>query len=165
MAIQPIEEADWDAIVQLQSEVYHQIEPESRQTLRSKWLNSPHCCFVFRLRGEVQAYLLAHAWPQDNPPKLYQDLAAQGTGRNLFLHDLAVSPVLSGKGVGKRMVCYLLERASRADFRQVLLVAVQDSVPFWSGLGFSVCAKQQASPEYGVSARVMRLKLQAVSAN
>ena len=50
------------------------------------------------------AYLLAHVWANKTPPKLYQTLSEKKEGSQLFLHDLAVSALLKGSGVGKQMV-------------------------------------------------------------
>lgn len=40
MSIEAIAPSMWDDIARVQSEVYHQIEPESLATLQAKWVNS-----------------------------------------------------------------------------------------------------------------------------
>ena len=171
LSIDPIDDTLWAGIQHVQAEVYHQIEPESTDTLRSKWLASPGCCFAARARqghhqthGPVLAYLLAHAWDSETPPKLYQPIApGAGKGRYLFLHDLAVSKRAAGLGLGRQMVERLLAVARKQDFAQIRLVAVQGSVPFWRKMGFAPVPGQQASASYGRDATVMRrpLKLPA----
>jgi len=156
MAIVGIDESMWDGILRLQSEVYHQIEPESLATLKSKWTSTPSCCFVYRSEGKVLAYLLAHAWDSQVPPKLFQPLPSTTHGRYLFLHDLSVSRQLSGFGVGTKMVNHLLDVAKAEGFEEISLVAIQNSVPFWSRMGFQVVANQKACSSYGGNASVMR---------
>lgn len=175
LSIDPIDDTLWAGIQHVQAEVYHQIEPESTDTLRSKWLASPDCCFAARTRqggqarhqahGPVLAYLLAHAWDSETPPKLYQPVApGAGKGRYLFLHDLAVSKRAAGLGLGRQMVERLLGVARKLDFAQVRLVAVQGSVPFWRKMGFEAVPGQQASASYGADATVMRRLLKAPAA-
>jgi len=156
MAIESIEESMWDEILRLQSEVYHQIEPESLETLKSKWISTPSCCFVYQSEGEVMAYLLAHAWDSQTPPKLFQPLPSTTHGKYLFLHDLSVAKQLSGLGVGTKMVNHLLDVAKAEGFGEIRLVAIQNSVPFWSRMGFQVVANQKACSSYGENATVMR---------
>ena len=47
VSIKEITEDRWDQIVQLEAAAYSDIAPESKETLRSKWLASPDLCFVF----------------------------------------------------------------------------------------------------------------------
>lgn len=171
LSIGPVDDTLWPGIQHVQAEVYHQIEPESTAVLRSKWLASPDCCFVARARegnpgrNPVMAYLLAHAWNRDTPPKLYQPVAPEdGKGNQLFLHDLAVSRRAAGLGLGRKMFESLLAVARKRNFSQILLVAVQGSVPFWRKMGFEPVPGQQAGASYGADATLMRrlLKTSAV---
>jgi len=77
----------------------------------------------------------------------------------LFIHDLAVSKRVAGMGVGKKMVTHLLEKAQAQGFRCALLVAVQNSVPFWHKFGFAQVSVDTANASYGADAQVMSLKL------
>src|SRR5690606_32783684 len=52
LTIEPIEDAMWAGIQRVQSEVYLDVEPESTEILRSKWLHSPACCFAMRKGDE-----------------------------------------------------------------------------------------------------------------
>lgn len=158
MTIETIEPSMWDGIARVQSEVYHQIEPESLATLQAKWINSPVCCRVWREAGRVQAYLLAHRWHSKEPPRLHQVLPRETPGPYLFLHDLAVSPRLAGQGVGARLVANLLQTVRYLPWtcEQIRLVAIQGSVPFWQKMGFVVENRLPTGSSYGVDATVMR---------
>lgn len=158
MSIEAIAPSMWDDIARVQSEVYHQIEPESLATLQAKWVNSPACCRVWREAGRVQAYLLAHRWHSKEPPKLHQPLPRETPGPYLFLHDLAVSPRLAGRGVGAQLVSDLLQGVRHLPWtcEQIRLVAIQGSVPFWQKQGFAVESRLSPGGSYGHDATLMR---------
>lgn len=159
LTIEPIEETMWSGIQRVQSEVYLDVEPESTEILRSKWLHSPACCFAMRKGDEVLAYLLAHAWDSIHPPKLHQPLPAESQGQGLFLHDIAVSRKLTGVGAGTQLVKQLLETAGKLGYRHIRLVAVQGSSAFWKKLGFEAVPGLKASACYGSDATVMQQTL------
>lgn len=158
MSIQSIVPSMWDDIVRVQAEVYHQIEPESMQTLQAKWINTPSCCLAWVAGGHVQAYLLAHRWHSKTAPKLHEPLPRNTHGPYVFLHDLAVSRRLAGQGVGARLVDHLLSevRQSHGDCEQIRLVAIQGSVPFWQKRGFTVESRLPNGGSYGDDATLMR---------
>ncbi|WP_165311248.1 GNAT family N-acetyltransferase [Vibrio ziniensis] len=158
MSIKLVDETTWSGILKVQSEVYLQVEPESIDVLKSKWYQSPDCCFVCQEDNNVLGYLLAHSWNKEVPPKLFQPLPEQSdmSGSILFLHDLAISNQVAGKGVGAKMVSYLLNVAIRLKFEQIRLVAVQGSSLFWEKMGFTEIKNQSVSPTYGDGAKIMK---------
>jgi predicted N-acetyltransferase YhbS len=160
LSIEPIDDGLWDEIQRIQAEAYHQIQPESTDTLRSKWLATPEACFVARrgAGGPVLAYLLAHRWDEEAPPKLHQPIAAQqaAKGRRLFLHDLAVSRCGTGQGLGRCMVEHLFAVARKLEIDAIRLVAIQGSVPFWRKRGFEPLAGARAGSSYGADATPMQ---------
>ncbi|MBU1310074.1 MAG: GNAT family N-acetyltransferase [Gammaproteobacteria bacterium] len=158
MSIKPITEAMWPQIVALQAEAYFQVEPESLDVLKSKWLISPASCFVYEKAGKLVAYLLAHCWHSETAPKLYQMLPDGTTGPILFLHDLAISKAAAGDGLGTKMVSYLIKTAKEGGFQQINLVAVQQSGAFWQKQGFLPVDNQQLCPGYGDGAQLMSLR-------
>ena len=159
--IQAINQKNWPEILTIQAEVYSEIEPESLEVLRSKWQQSPDCCFVYLEKQDEQegqnilGYLLAHAWNSETAPKLYQTLPEGSRGSTLFLHDLAISKYAAGRGIGTQMVKHLLDTATTSGFEKALLVSVQDSVSFWQKHGFVEMTDQQANESYGEDAKVM----------
>ena len=74
MPIRAITDGMWGSILELEAAAYAGIEPESLETLKSKWVASPELCFVYELEGQVVAYLLAHSWNSMEPPKLFEPL-------------------------------------------------------------------------------------------
>ncbi|WP_151703607.1 GNAT family N-acetyltransferase [Nitrincola alkalilacustris] len=156
MSIKEIEASDWKGILHVQAEVYSDVEPEQEAVLRHKWEHSPDSCFVYEKNNTISAYLLAHTWGGEAPPKLHALLPAKLQGQTLFLHDLAVSARLSGSGVGSAMVNHLVQIAAANGYEKIMLVAVQNSAPFWNKMGFSEMLGIQACPSYGIGSRVMQ---------
>lgn len=156
MSIRPINETMWDDILRIQSDVYYQIEPEDLHTLRSKWIVSPDCCFVYYKHQTIAAYLLAHAWNSDIPPSLSEPIRFDCHGEILLLHDLAVSDLVKGEGVGRKMVNHLVSLATDRMFREIRLVSIQDSASFWKKFGFVVVENQSLCKSYGKDAVVMQ---------
>ncbi|MCE0493129.1 GNAT family N-acetyltransferase [Vibrio salinus] len=157
MPVKLVNETTWPGILKVQSEVYLQIEPESNDVLKSKWYQSPDCCFVYQEDDDVLGYLLAHSWNKETPPELFQPLPEESdiSGSILFLHDLAISNQISGKGIGAQMVSHLLNVAVELKFEQIRLVAVQDSSLFWKKMGFTEITNKNVSPTYGDGAKMM----------
>jgi len=161
MSIKPIDEATWSGLVKVQAEAYSQVEPESLEVLKSKWLRSPESCFVYEKAGKVVGYLLAHSWCRETPPKLFQTLPVGTEGPIVFLHDLAISRAVSGEGIGKKMVAHLLKTAQKSGFQQIRLVSVQDSLAFWKKQGFSSIGSQEVCSSYGEGAQLMSQQILA----
>ena len=155
MSIKPIDNMSWPEIVEIQAEAYYQVETESVDVLKSKWLQSPESCFVYKNAGKAVGYLLAHPWNREFPPKLFQTLPTSTNGPIIFLHDLAISREVSGKGIGRKMVAHLLKTAKALGFHQIQLVSVQDSQEFWQKLEFSPIENKKLDSSYGENAQLM----------
>lgn len=162
VSIKEITEDRWDQIVQLEAAAYSDIAPESKETLRSKWLASPDLCFVFEQEQAVVAYLLAHSWHSIAPPNLFEPLAETSEGKYLFIHDLVVATSHAGLGLGRMMVQHLFNQTSVRMFESALLVAVQHSQTFWAKQGFSPVPEQTLSDAYGPGAVLMHRPLAAL---
>ena len=54
------------------------------------------------------------------------------------IEDVAVKKNHQGKGVGKRLVEDILERASEQDCYKVILMCSNDNIPFYEKIGFKV---------------------------
>ncbi len=161
MPIKPIDDTSWSGIVKVQAEAYSQVEPESLDVLKSKWLRSPESCFVYEKAGKVVGYLLAHSWNREAPPKLFQTLPIVTDGPIIFLHDLAVSREVAGEGIGGKMVLHLLQMAKTSGFQQIRLVSVQDSREFWQKQGFLPIEHQEVCSSYGEDAQLMSQRVTA----
>lgn len=154
MAIELITAATWPEILQLQGEVYRDVEPEDVEILQDKWIRSPKSCFIYREDDHLKGYLLSHPWHDDRPPKLFQRLPLGTDGKVLFLHDLAISPSSSGQGIGSIMLRHLIALAGHSGYQEIRLVSVQNSSRFWQKQGFTALP-QAVCNSYGQDALFM----------
>ncbi|MET7474097.1 GNAT family N-acetyltransferase [Streptomyces sp. NPDC005648] len=139
--VRPIADADWDAIVAMESRTYaHLGLSEGRAALRSRVDASPHTCFVLDVGARPAGYLLALPYPPFGYPDLERAEKAEPPStapRNLHLHDLVVLERLRGRGLGQRLLGHLTVTAAARGFERISLIAVGRSEPFWSARGFS----------------------------
>ena len=115
------------------------------------------CRLLIGEAGAPQGYVLSHPW-RGAPPKLNSLLRALPTPDVYYIHDLSVLPVQRGSGAASQVVRDLLKHARDEGVPRAALVAVNNSVPFWSRLGFTVTdepAMQRALGSYGRDARYM----------
>jgi len=159
MSISTIKENFWEGIIKIQKEAYTEIPPEDVSILKSKWLSSPKTCAVYLNRENmVLAYLLAHPWASETPPKL-NEKSPISVSLNLYLHDLALADSARGKGIAKKLVENLIYNAKVQGFEKILLVAVQNSIGFWGKFGFLNVPNVVICSSYGDNAQLMALEL------
>lgn len=159
MYISLISENSWDCILKIQEEAYTDILPEDVGVLKSKWISSPNTCAVFLNNdNKVLAYLLAHPWDGEVPPKLHEKTEIKNSSK-LYLHDLALAKEARGKGIAKQLVTYLIDKAKSQGFAKIFLVAVQGSDMFWAKLGFIDIPNALICPSYGECSKLMTLPL------
>jgi len=155
----------WESIAQIQTESYAQDLNEDLHALKHKQEIPNSICRVGLDNGQVVAYVLAHPFDSLSAPLLNANKTqldpddVKKNEQNLFLHDFCMSRSVQGKGLGKRLVNQFFTLVKEAGFKSITLVAVQDSMPFWKGLGFSEsdCAKSLKS--YGNDVYFMSKKL------
>jgi len=159
MSISLITENSWIDILKIQEEAYVEIPPEDVDILKSKWLSSPKTCSVYSEHNNIiLAYLLAHPWASDVPPRLHE-ISPVTCSVNLYLHDLALAQEAQGRGIAKKLVENLIETAKVQGFKKILLVAVQNSSGFWDKFGFLHMPNAVICPSYGLSSKLMVLEL------
>ncbi|MFT5594886.1 MAG: GNAT superfamily N-acetyltransferase [Oceanicoccus sp.] len=160
MSISLITENSWDDIVKIQEEAYTDVVPEDINILKNKWHSSPQTCAVYSDdKGKVLAYLLAHPWASDTPPKLHEKIPVADSS-TLFIHDLALAFEGRGKNIGKELVQNLIDNSQAQRFVKILLVAVQNSTGFWAKFGFINKPSEEICSSYGESAQLMVLELE-----
>lgn len=99
--------------------------------------------FVAEQGSEVVGCMLC--WPLPEEP---------GTGQ---LMQMAVAPTAQGRGVGRAIVAFLFENASRIGLDTIVCHAREDAVGFYERLGFVV--EGEPFVEVGVRHRHMRIAL------
>lgn len=94
-------------------------------------------CFTLASAEAVQGYLIAYPWPLGEVPPLNSLLGAVPETRDSFyLHDLALHPDLRGQGHARPIVERLVGEVRALGGERIALVSVNDTVPFWRGMGF-----------------------------
>ena len=161
MSVKLIEESDWEGILKVQAGAYEKLGPEALEVLKCKWRNLPAANFVHAKDKVVDAYLIAHSWNHQVPPKLHTLLPENIHGSILLLHDLAVSNTVAGLGVGSKLVAHLFNAARLMKFAEIRLVSLRESVAFWQKMGFVEDSEVDACPGYGSGAKVMYRVLSA----
>lgn len=150
-------EADWPAILRIQSEVYYEFQPESEVVMRSKAMRGAStCCVALDHNASVIGYCLAYPYAADRVASLGRvDQTPLVSTDNLFLHDLAVQPASAGRGVAQALFAHLTTVARGAGYRTLSLVAVQQAASFWTKLGFAPSAQATVNDSYSGNATFM----------
>ncbi len=152
-----IVEADWPAVLRIQSEVYYEFAPESEVVMRSKSACGPSTSFVAVDQNlAVVAYCLAHPYPLNRIAVLgATDLSALPPTDNIFVHDLAVQKATVGRGVAQALFNHLTSVARSLGYRSMSLVAVQQAASFWTKMGFTPSMQATINESYTADATFM----------
>jgi N-acetylglutamate synthase-like GNAT family acetyltransferase len=120
---------------------------------------------VFDVNGKVSAYTLTHPWRYAEPPALNVMLGEiPARPSTYYIHDLALTPEARGSGAGAAIVEAVIAHAEKTGVPNLSLVAVNNSVPFWSRFGFEVVAEPKLVEKllsYDADARFMVRKISA----
>jgi GNAT superfamily N-acetyltransferase len=153
--IREILNSDLDDILRIQESVYSNNYLESSESLNSKTIASPDSCFLFSNNSQIASYCIAYPFPKDEIPELNIPLMSIADSNNIFIHDLSVSPSMSGKGIATKMLQHLFRICSQKAIFSATLVAVQNTVLFWQKFGFKAIEKQPLKPSYGIESKFM----------
>ena len=130
--------ADLPRIGAIAAEV-HPAYPEDDAIPAERLRLYPAGCLALEHDGSVEAYVVSHPWRALAPPKLNTLLGAlPSPATTYYVHDLALLPAVRGEGHAAAAVDLLVREARRARLLSMSLIAVNGSVPFWSGQGFTV---------------------------
>lgn len=132
--------ADAPELDRIQALAYGDGLQEPAEALLSKIALAPEFCFALPAddnNERLAGYLLAHPWLADQSPGLGRVLTELPENADaLHLHDLAVDPACSGRGVASSLIAALVHAATTHGFETITLVAVQDAATFWQKQGF-----------------------------
>lgn len=168
LTIRPAQEGDVVAIVALQKRCYREVFHESEQAFLSKIKGSKGFCWIVEGQDKVLAYLMSVPAKTPYIPCLHMENYQQPEGADiLYLHDMAITPQARGQGLKRRLLDKVLVHAHQVHFRQVILIAVQNSVPVWEKEGFSVVDANSLGLEkvlqsYGSDAKLMSKTLSPI---
>ena len=139
--------------------------PERQAVLEEKFALFPKGCFTLTgLDGAICGYCFSHPWIDGTPPAL--DTFLETLPKNpssYFIHDLTLDPSMQRKNLASMVVPMLVDIARGIAIRQIALVAVSGSQPFWGRMGFrktdDPALQASTRSKYGVSAVHMQRDL------
>lgn len=143
--------ADMPAIHAIQEESYPASMQEKQEVILRRLQQAPTTCWIAEVGARACAYLFAYPSRLGAVTPLDGGFARVADADTLYLHDLAVSQRMAGKGMGKALFNLAMEFAAAQGFPYSALVSVQDSSPYWMRLGYEA---SKPAPEYEDSLKI-----------
>lgn len=131
---------DLDAVLALQQRCYGVSFLERREAFAAKLALTEGlgCCWMARRDGRPLAYAVSLPVCEATLPALDAPRCERSASPTLlYLHDMAVAPEARSLGLAARMLARLADSACALGLREMGLVAVQGSVPYWQRQGFA----------------------------
>lgn len=128
---------DLPAVEAIAAEV-HPDFPEETAIFAERQRLYPDGTRLLELHGRPAGYILSHPWRIGRPPALNSRLGQiPADADTYYIHDLALLPAARGSGAAALIVDDVIAHACRQGFGSVSLIAVNNSLPFWSRNGFA----------------------------
>lgn len=122
----------------------HPAYPEHPAVFAERLQLYPSGCWVWQQADALAGYLFSHPWHAMQPPALDSLLQAlpgidglTKSASTYYLHDIALLPLARGQQATPRILPLLAQLARELGLDNLSLVAVNQSLAFWQGLGFS----------------------------
>lgn len=132
------------ATVSAIARIVHPEFPEDDAVFADRQAIAPDACLLLEIDGTPTGYILAHPWRLGTLPALNTVLGAiPDHPDTLYIHDLALLPLARGTGAARHCVEIVSRVAEQ--FGAMSLVAVNNSVPFWTAMGFAAQPQPQLS--------------------
>ncbi|KAK3988233.1 hypothetical protein QBC44DRAFT_398417 [Cladorrhinum sp. PSN332] len=125
--------------VHLVADEIHSALPESDNVYKERLSLFPEGCLVLADANDktIFGYTIAHPIRRGCPPALDSMLGEIAPGADQFyIHDVAVSPALRGKGMAKEAIGRLLALSESSGYETTCLISVYGTSPFWARFGF-----------------------------
>ena len=130
--------ADLQAILAI-ADVVHPNYPEDPAVFVERLALYPDGCLMLIRDGRPVGYIVSHPWTYAQPPALNSLLGAlPAPPTTYYIHDIALLPEARGTGGADAVVNRLIAQAGALGIDNISLVAVNDSVAFWTRHGFQV---------------------------
>ncbi len=137
IAFRPMQAADLPAILAVQRLCYPAEMNEDATTWRQRLASAAAFSWVAEDVTGVCAYLACYPSRLGKVTSLGDDFLIAETADCLYLHDLAVAPAATGRGLGGALVRQALQAARGLGLAHAALVCVQDAFSFWQAQGFA----------------------------
>lgn len=144
---------------------------ESSEVFTHRLASPVNCSLMLERGGQVCAYLAAYRSCLGKVTPLHGDFeSTHAAGRidTLYLHDMAVLPMLAGQGLARALLTPLWACAQQEGLRHTALVSVQGSQGYWARHGYAEHAladavQRQHLATYGEGATYMVRQLAPVA--
>jgi predicted N-acetyltransferase YhbS len=143
--LRPMQAPDIPAVLAVQEESYPDELLETAEVFSARLASYPEYAWVAEEAQEACAYLFAYPARLGGIAPFNSDFARHDDADCLYLHDLAVGLLASGRGVGPALVRHALGHAKTRGLQHSALVAVQGSQDFWARMGFEACPVPDAA--------------------
>lgn len=118
--------------------ICHPDFPEDDAVFSEKYTLSPDTCFILEKENSALGYIIAHPFKSGLIPPLNRLLRhLPEESETLYIHDLAILPLVRAGGNGKKAAEIMLQVAEDKKLQTLSLVAVNGSEPFWQKRGFT----------------------------
>ncbi len=112
---------------------------ESREVLAERQALYRDGAYVLEVGEKIAGYVLSHPWRFGDAPALNALIGHLPEDPDTYyIHDIALMPLTRKVGAASQIVHGLIKHAIAGGFGSVSLIAVNNSVPFWSKFGFAV---------------------------
>lgn len=119
------------------AEAIHPDYPESEAVFTERRDLFPEGALILMKGETAMGYLLSHPWRLGQPPKLDSLLGKLPVPPSTYyIHDLALMPEARGGGAARAAVEIAITTARLLSTDNISLVAVGESGPFWTAMGF-----------------------------
>ena len=166
LEVRSLQPDDLPALMAVQRAAYGDGFMESTEVFARRLASPVNCSLALLLDGALCAYLAAYQSVQGKVTPLHGDFEPPvGTAPDtLYLHDMAVLPLLAGRGLARALLQPLWRQAQTRGLRQSALVSVQGSQGFWERHGYAAqplhdAAQRQRLAGYGADALYMVRRL------
>lgn len=134
----PLTAEDLPGLLAVQRACYGDGYIESAAVYARRLANPAQCSWVIEQDGQVCGYLAAYGSVHGKVTPLHGDFEAATSPDTLYLHDMAVLPVMAGQGLARALLAPLWQPAVARGLKNSALVAVQGSQGFWERQGYAV---------------------------
>ncbi len=132
---------------------------EAEAVLAEKFELYRNGCYLLEVGEKPAGYVLSHPWKHGDLPALDALLGAiPADADTYYIHDLALLPLTRGLGAAGQIVAALTKHAAAMAYPGMSLVAVNNSLSFWTRQGFVVEERPALSEKlrsYEADARYM----------
>jgi N-acetylglutamate synthase-like GNAT family acetyltransferase len=142
MVVRNLVSDDISTLLRLEKESYLPELLETKRGFLRKIEIFPQGCLCCEEEGQIHAFAISHPWHGEKEVEIdaYKQVIPD-LPDCYYIHDLVVEHKYRGKGLAELLVKQLVEVSRGKGISKLVLVAVQNSEPFWARYGFQPVRK------------------------